>query len=180
MFDVIGPWLEGTAISQAIKMHGWMFPTIESIHVLMFTIVVGMIAIMDLRLLGIPSNARSVKELARETLGWVWLAFIVAVTTGLLMFVSQAQAYLANTFFLVKMGLIVVAGMNMMYFELISVRTVDAWHIGVPTSKAAKFAAISSLTLWVGVVVCGRLIGFTLNMLSGAPDMSQYLTGVTQ
>jgi len=168
-------WLGQSAIAQAIQVSGWMFPTIESVHVLAISLVVGVIAIMDLRLLGLASGTRAVTAVSRDTLPWVWAAFAIAVISGLLMFVSNAETYYGNRAFLIKMVLIVLAGINMLVFELITFRSVAQWDRNVSLPITAKVAAALSLSLWIGVIVFGRLIGFTLNFFS-AGDASQYLT----
>ncbi|PJR09918.1 DUF6644 family protein [Sinorhizobium meliloti] len=168
-------WLGQSSLAQAIQISGWMFPTIESVHVVAISLVVGVIAIMDLRLLGITSNARAVTAVSRDTLPWVWVAFVIAVITGMLMFVSNAETYYNNRAFLIKMVLIVLAGINMLVFELITFRSVALWDRDVSLPAPAKIAAALSLSLWVGVVVFGRLIGFTLDFFS-AGDASRYLT----
>lgn len=168
-------WLGQSAVAQAIQVSGWMFPTIESVHVIAITLVVGVIAIMDLRLLGITSGARAVTAVSRDTLPWVWIAFVIAVVSGVLMFVSNAETYYNNRAFLIKMVLIVLAGINMLVFELITFRSVAQWDRDAALPTPAKVAAVLSLSLWIGVVVSGRMIGFTLNFFSGG-DASQYLT----
>ncbi|MBP1884361.1 DUF6644 family protein [Sinorhizobium mexicanum] len=167
-------WLGQSSVAQAIQISGWMFPTIESVHVIAISLVVGVIAIMDLRLLGLTSGTRAVTAVSRDTLPWVWAAFVLAVISGALMFVSNAETYYNNRAFLIKMGLMVLAGINMLVFELITFRSVAQWDRDVSLPAPAKIAAALSLSLWIGVVVFGRLIGFTLDFFSGGA--SQYLT----
>ena len=76
-----------------------MFPIIESIHVISFTLVVGTIAIIDLRLLGLASTQRSFQRMASDILKWTWVAFALAVATGLTMFTTNAGVYYHNPFF---------------------------------------------------------------------------------
>lgn len=170
-------WLGQSAVAEAIQVSGWMFPTIESVHVLAITLVVGVIAIMDLRLLGLTSRTRAVTAVSRDTLPWVWVAFAIAVISGVLMFVSNAETYYSNRAFLIKMGLIALAGINMLVFELGTFRSVSQWDCDVNLPAKVKLAAGLSLSLWIGVVVSGRVIGFTLDFFS-AGGASQYLTTV--
>ena len=174
MLTDIATWLNETGLALAVRNTGWAFPTIEAVHVLAITTVVGMIAIMDLRLLGVPNTQRKISDIGNETLPWVWGAFGLAVITGGLMFVSQALVYVENSAFLIKMGLIALAGINMIAFEFLTARNMPEWDHGVSTPTAAKVAAFLSLGFWIGVVIAGRIIGFTLNMLAGT-DFSQYL-----
>src|SRR5690606_40783920 len=105
----------------------WMFPTIETFHVFALVTVIGTIAIVDLRLIGVASRGHRVSLLAKDTLPWTWGAFSLAAITGGLLFISKASTYTSNPYFLWKMSLLALAGLNMMYFHLTSWRTVDHW-----------------------------------------------------
>lgn len=153
-------WLEATSFATAISESEWIFPTIETLHVLALTLVIGSIAMLDFRLLGVSSRNLRVMQLSEETLPWTWMAFVVAAITGTLMFVSHATMYYANTPFRLKMILLVLAGINMAIFHLGAWKAVHAWNSTLPTPRAARFAGGLSLLFWVGVVVAGRWVGF--------------------
>src|SRR5215469_16058502 len=102
-----------------------MFPIVESVHVISFTLVVGTIVIVDLRLLGLASVQRSFRRMSSDILKWTWAAFAVTVATGLIMFSTNAQIYYHNPFFRTKMVLLVLAGINMGAFEVTAGRTVQ-------------------------------------------------------
>src|SRR5262245_2821735 len=124
--------LESTEFAQFVQVSDWAFPAIESVHVVAIVLVVGMIAIVDLRLVGLASRQRPVSEVLRDSLTWVWIAFGVALASGALMFVSAARSYAHNGPFQAKMLIIVLAGLNMLVFELIVVRGIAAWDRGRP------------------------------------------------
>lgn len=151
--------LQNLPFSVAIAESAWMFPTIESLHVLALAVVVGSIMIMDLRLLGIARRRLPVTQVAEEILPWTWMAFVSAAITGGLMFVSRAADYWENDFFRVKIVLLGLAGLNMGVFHLMTWRAVEAWREGA-TPMAARAAALTSLMLWIAIVICGRWIGF--------------------
>ena len=153
-------WLEATPIAVKITESEWMFPTIETIHVLALTLVVGSIAMLDLRLLGVSSRNIGVMQLSEETLPWTWSAFVVAAITGSLLFVSAATKYYANVPFRIKLVLLVLAGINMAVFHLGAWRAAHGWNHTIPTPRAARIAATLSLLFWIGVVIAGRWIGF--------------------
>lgn len=140
----------------------WAFPTLETLHVIALVTVIGTIAIVDLRLVGVASRAHRVSLLAKDTLPWTWGAFALAAITGSLLFISKASSYVINPYFLWKMALLALAGLNMMYFHLTMWRTVEHWEQGPTFPFAAKLAGWLSLVFWVGVVFFGRAIGFTL------------------
>ncbi len=110
----------------AVFIHktAWAFTTVEVVHVFAVSLVLGTIAIVDLRLLGFASTKRPFAELSRQVLPFTWAAFVLAVVAGLLLFTSRATEYFVNPVFWIKMALIVVAGINMMIFEFNTVRDV--------------------------------------------------------
>jgi uncharacterized membrane protein len=105
---------------------------------------------------------RPFAELARPVLPFTWMAFVVAVIAGSLLFISRATAYFASPVFWIKMAVIVVAGINMIVFEFMTVRSVDKWNLDPVPPPAARLAGAISIVCWVLVIVLGRLIGFTL------------------
>lgn len=153
--------IEATRFATSIRDSIWMFPIIESIHVISFTLVVGTIAVIDLRLLGLASVQRSFQRIASDILKWTWAAFVLAVATGLTMFTTNARVYYHNPFFRTKMLLLVLAGVNMLFFEMTAHRTVHTWDTARSAPRAGKAVAVLSLTLWVAIIFMGRLIGFT-------------------
>jgi hypothetical protein len=154
--------LEATPLSFFIRESVWAFPTIESVHVIAVALVVGMIAIVDLRLLGLASTRHAVTGLSRDVLPWTWTAFVFAVVAGTLMFVSQPVDYFGNTAFRIKILLLLFAGLNMLVFQLITYRSVADWDRDTPVPLAGKIAGAVSLTCWVAIVFFGRQIGFTM------------------
>jgi hypothetical protein len=155
-------WLQDTAIATAIREGDTLFPWIECVHVLSITFVVGSIAAVDLRLIGVSSRDRPVSRLTAEILPWTWLAFAAAAASGGLMFASKAVQYGGNTAFQLKIALLVLAGVNMAIFHLVTFRRVGEWDAASGTPAAAKLAGAASLAIWIAIVTCGRVIGFTM------------------
>ena len=155
--------VENLPLSQYVAASTWAFPTFESIHVIAIVTVVGAIAVMDLRLLGLASTASAVTEMSRDTLPWTWGAFCVAMVTGGLLFISKATTYMVNPFFIWKMILIAIAGINMGIFHFFTWRTVQHWDQGMEIPLGGKLAGGISLGFWVVVVFVARAIGFTLD-----------------
>jgi hypothetical protein len=159
--DLMG-WLEATSLAVFIHRTAWAFTTVELVHVFAISLVVGTIAMVDLRLLGLASTKRPFTELAGQVLPFTWVAFVLAVMAGSLLFISQATAYFASTTFRIKMLVIVLAGINMLVFELITVRGVQDWDRKPIPALPARLAGGISLTCWILVVIFGRLTGFTV------------------
>jgi hypothetical protein len=153
-------WLENTAVASHIRQSTWLFPTIETIHVLSIVLVVGSIGMLDLRLLNIASRDRSISELHDEVLPWTRASFVFAAIAGLLLFSSNATKYYHNFTFRMKMLSLLLAGINAAYFELRTYRGVAAWDRGPRIPLAAKLAGGLGLVLWIAVVAFGRWTGW--------------------
>ncbi|HTV52879.1 MAG TPA: DUF6644 family protein [Steroidobacteraceae bacterium] len=155
--------LESTSVATAIRESTWLFPTVETLHVLSIVLVVGSIMIVDLRLINVASRRRAVSELMNEVLPWTWLAFFCALITGSLLFSSAALKYIHAAPFRAKMVLLLFAGINMAIFHLGSYRKVALWDRASMTPTGARVAGALSLAIWVTVIACGRWIGFVTN-----------------
>jgi uncharacterized membrane protein len=151
-------WLEGTSVAVAVAEASWIFPTLEVLHVLGLALVVGSIAAFDLRTLGLAWPDRPLQTLVRDVLPWTWGGFAIALITGGLLFSSSATFYLENPAFLAKMGLMLLAGLNVLFFHLHPHhrRLAVEGH----ASLVLRTSASISLILWTGIVVLGRWIGF--------------------
>jgi uncharacterized membrane protein len=154
--------LQSSSWAVFIHKKAWAFTTLEVIHVFAVSLVIGTIAIVDLRLLGVASTKRPVAELSRQVLPLTWAAFVLAVIAGSLLFISRATDYFVDPVFWIKMSLIAVAGINMMIFEFITVRDVQKWNLNPTPPPRARLAGGISIACWVLVVVFGRLIEFSL------------------
>lgn len=152
-------------LSASIRENVNAFPLIESLHVLAITLVFGTILIVDLRLVGVAAHRRSADRLIRELLPYTWAAFALAVITGTLMFISNASSYAANLEFRLKLVAIVLAGVNMAIFHSTAHRRIADWDLDLPPPAAARVSGFLSLALWTIVIILGRWIGFTLEVL---------------
>jgi hypothetical protein len=153
---------ENSGVADAVRENDVLFPLIESIHVLAICLVVGSILAVDLRLLGLASIHRSVSRVTRGILPLTWCAFVVAVGSGGLLFISNATKYLGNGFFVAKILLIGAAGLNMVIFHAVSAKDLPRWEHDARLPLRARLAGGLSILLWVAVVACGRWIGFTM------------------
>jgi hypothetical protein len=150
-------WLQGTLLAQAVSTT-W-FPVVESLHVIALVTVVGTIFIVDLRLLGLASRQMRFTTLSDQVLPWTWRAFALAATTGSLLLAANATAYYDNTPLRLKAVLLLLAGVNMAWFQAVLRRDVAAWDAVRPPAAARASGGIS-LLLWTGIVACGRWAGF--------------------
>lgn len=154
-----------SALAEWIQFSPTAFPWLESTHVLFLVCVVGSILIVDLRLIGVAAHRPGTRQLIRELLPYTWVAFVGAVITGSLLFISNAAQYWESTVLLVKLGAIVLAGLNMAVFHLTAYRNIDEWDASPTPPTPARVAGFTSLALWLLVVFLGRWIGFSAPFL---------------
>ena len=151
-------WLEQTRLATAIAEGAYYFPSLEAAHVVGLALVLGSIGTFDLAVLGVGPRARNLASLLPEILPWTWAGFFLALTTGALMFASSATTYVTNRYFLVKMGLLLLVGVNALVFHRIVERH-PRLELGGAV-RAHRVSAGISLTLWLVIVALGRWIGF--------------------
>ena len=157
MIEQLASWLKNTPLAMSVA-ENW-FSQIESVHVIALALVAGTIFTVDARLLGLASRNLGFTYLSKRLLPWTWFAFVLAALSGGLMFTSDATRYVKNTPFLIKMSLLVLAGLNMAYFQFVTLRGVSRWDVGRPV-RAARVAGALSILLWTAIITCGRWIGF--------------------
>jgi hypothetical protein len=154
---------EGSSLAEKVRGFvtetPWMWPTCETLHFVGLSLLVGVVFIVDLRVLGVMKGV-SFAHLHR-LLPWAALGFGVNVTTGMLFFVGIPGQYTKNPAFYWKIGLAMLAGLNALYFTVLD----EPWSLG-PGDDApltAKFAAASAMVLWVGVMYYGSMLPFLGN-----------------
>ena len=153
-------WLQTTAWGTAVRESLWVYPAFEIMHLVGLAVLVGSIAMTDLRLIGL-SRGLPVTLTARHMLPWTWVGFAMAAVSGLSLFSGFAVDYYVNTAFRVKLLLIAVAGANAALFHWRIFRNVDTWNQATPSPFAARALATLSIVLWVSIIAAGRLIAYT-------------------
>src|SRR5262245_16378586 len=148
MADVLAA-IEQLALVRAIKASFFTYPVINALHILSIGALLTGIFLLDLRILG---AFRSVPFIPFSALlrRLALVAFACAIVTGLLLVSVRASEYATKPVFLVKMSLILVAGLNFLAFALVSRNQ----------GKAAALFATLSLVLWTSALFAGRFIGF--------------------
>ena len=131
----------------------WLFPVIQSIHIIGLTMVVGTTCMVDLRLLGITMRRQTVRTLASSVMPWTVGGLVIVLITGPLLFGSDIHRYLQNPAFLLKMVLLVIALVAHARLHFSVVRSDSSF----PT-MSRKLGAALSLILWCSVVLAGRAI----------------------
>lgn len=154
-------WLEGSSLAGAVRESSWLYPAVETGHILGFVVLVGAAVVFDLRVLGV-SRAIPIAPLARLLLLCARASLPVVFVTGATLFVTNATATAANPVFRVKLLLIAAALANALAFRGgAPFRAAAPADPGRKSPTRARLAAALSLLLWTGVIVCGRLLAYT-------------------
>ena len=131
--------------------HPWAYPALEVVHVLGIALLVGNLVLLELRVWGLAPEL-PVGPLARLSLGLALLGFVIVAASGLLMFASRPAELLANRAFLIKMGLVALAGLNAALFHARGgLQRLDG---------TARLQTVLSLGTWIVVIICGRWIAY--------------------
>jgi|SRR5437867_9565507 len=134
--------------------NSWLFPAIQSVHLVGLAILVGTIVIIDLRLLGYGMRRHTASRVASELAPWTRIGLIIMFATGPLLFLSDVTRYSSNPAFRVKMVLLALA----VVFHFLIRRGVLASGDSVRTPLRNKLAAVISMSLWTSVVIAARAI----------------------
>jgi hypothetical protein len=146
-------------VAVAIRSSSWLYPAVETVHLLGVALLVGGAVVFDLRLLGAFARL-PVAGLARAALPVARLGFAAVVPTGLLLFATEATALAGNGAMRLKALLIVAALLNIVVFHRGVGRTMDAWPDAVQVPGAARIAGAVSVAAWVGALVAGQWIAY--------------------
>src|SRR6266436_5408135 len=157
---IICAWLEQTVVGTSVRDSLWLFPIIETVHIFGIILLVGATSILDLRLMGLTFREEPVSKLAKQFLPWAWAGFIIQVTTGLLMFASEATKMYINTAFQIKMLMILAAGVNAFVFHSLAYQSVGKWDKDPVAPMSARVAGLISILFWFGIVAMGRWIAY--------------------
>ncbi|MET0168622.1 MAG: hypothetical protein ABW318_26960 [Vicinamibacterales bacterium] len=156
LFESIEALESSTAIRESLNG----YPILLTSHVVGMCLFLGLIIMMDLRLSGLGFRQTPFSELQRRLFPWQMLGLAITTLSGSLLFYGQPTRYLPKALFWLKMVLMVIAGINALYFHLTTYRSVAKWDRDVILPSGAKLAGVLSLVLWAGVVVFGRLTAY--------------------
>jgi len=136
------PWLAS---------HPYAYPALETLHIVGIALLLGNLALLELRVWGLAPEL-PLQPLARLSLSLALSGFTLIGLSGLLMFAADPGGMLASRTFVIKMGLVMLAGLNAAMFHARGgLRQLDG---------VAKLQTVVSLGLWLGVIICGRWIAY--------------------
>jgi len=146
----------GVALSESI----YMYPLVEGLHLISLVFSFGLILLTDLRLIGFFLPNAPVSDILSKLRPWLISGFVVTFVTGFLLVFVNGPTLVNTWVFPIKLLLILLAGLNAVWFEVKFGRRIAQWDTQLQYPKGAKIAGWISLTTWSLVVVCGRLIPY--------------------
>lgn len=149
-------WCESAEFIVAMRRSLWLFPVIESLHLIGLALIGGAVLVVDLRLLGFGLGRQPVAILARDAEPWLIGSLLVMLSTGFLLFMSSAVKCYYLPVFWVKMATLLLA---LVFTFSIRRRVAMAVEAGVNPVWPKVVGAVS-LLLWSTVAIAGRIVGF--------------------
>ncbi|NJS37578.1 MAG: hypothetical protein HC765_16130 [Brachymonas sp.] len=134
-----------------LRSHAFAYPLLEVIHIVGIALLLGNLVLLEMRVWGLGEQL-PLKVLAKLSLSIAVIGFCIAALSGLLMFAAQAAELLANRAFVIKMGLLMLAGCNAAWFHgRDSLAKLDG---------LARLQTLFSSLIWLAVIACGRWIAY--------------------
>lgn len=162
MLEEMGVWLEQSAVGLLVRESLWGFPIVVGLHIMSLAFSVGVLLWFDLRLLGLALASTRVSHVYRRLIPWATAGFVSSFVTGGLLFTGYATAASGNTAFRLKLAMLAIAGVNAVVYHLVTERGRDAWDAHARPPRAARIAGAVSLVAWATVILCGRLMSYTM------------------
>jgi hypothetical protein len=150
------------AMPASIALHesSYLFLFILTVHVITLCVFVGMAVIMDLRLLGVVLPYVPASAIVNRLGRWAAGGFALMVASGSLLFFAAPVDRYQNVFFRIKLALIVLAGLNVLWFHGTTFRRAHDWDLDAVPPRAARVAGGTALLLWFAIIVAGRMIPY--------------------
>jgi hypothetical protein len=148
--------VQGAAIQGFVNTTNWAWPTMETLHFIGLVMLMGVVLIVNLRMLGIAKNVSFAS--IHRLLPWGVLGFLINVVTGIVFFITVPDQYTQNIALEYKMAVVMIAGANVLYFTVFD----EAWAVGAGNDAPARAKFMASLTilLWIGIIWLGRMMPF--------------------
>ena len=154
--------LEATQMGTLVRESLYGFPILVGLHVLGLMFSAGMLMWFDLRLLGFALTSARVTHVYRRLIPWATVGFVMMAVTGALLFTGYAASAWGNPYFRVKAAAIVLAGLNALVYHRSTERGIAGWDADVRPPRAARLAGAVSLLAWAVVILCGRMMAYTM------------------
>lgn len=161
MFE-FATWLEATSPAIFARESPYGFQILVSIHLLGLIFSVGTLLWLDLRLAGFALRNTGIAELNRRLFPWFAAGFVAMFGSGLVIFAGFATSAYPNLFFRIKLAAMGLAGINAWLFHRMLGGEPRAWDRDPLPPASIRTTGMLSLALWIIVIVCGRMMSYTM------------------
>ena len=148
-------WLEDSTLAVAVRQSSWLYPGLEIVHISGIVLLVGPAVMFDLRLLGFGQKL-SIPMLASYLLPWSRRGLVVAIASGLFLFITNATTLAIDPVFWTKMLLLIIAGLNALFFHRFTLPVIASGA----SFLNQRVAALVSILAWIAIISCGRLLAY--------------------
>jgi len=153
-------WLDTFSWSTQLHESYYMYAWIESTHVLTLMVFLGMLCVIDLRMLGLIFPKVPASVIAEKLDKPMMIGFAVMIITGFILYFAIPVRSTQSIWFRIKVVLLIAAGINALLFRNRMRASTDTWDLDRVPPKRIRVGAGLSLALWSGVVVTGRTIAY--------------------
>jgi hypothetical protein len=155
-------WMQNSDIGTGIRESIWLFPIVETTHVLALALSVGVLIWFDLRLMGWGMKHQPVSQVHKQMMPLAFIGFVIMFISGVLLFWSEAEKCYLSGFFRAKVVFLFLAALNAGIFELRTKKTIEDWDkYPIPPMKA-RMAGLVSILSWAAVIIAGRATAYNL------------------
>lgn len=161
LLDTLLTLLQGSTVGQTVRSAAYVYPVLESVHILGIGLLIGPAFTFDIRLTGVGHRVLPVTSAARYLLPVSHVGFAIVAITGLALLSAQATMVAAAGAAPWKFGLLILACLNVLVFHYGIYRRVDEWTDAAATPVAARVAAGVSLMAWTGMIFAGRFLAYS-------------------
>ncbi len=158
MPEPILDWIRSTALSQWVTSGPWIWPALETLHFTGLCVLIGGLIVMDVRLIGYKRHLPL--QTIHKIMPLVFTGFGINLCTGFLFVMGNPHRYAINYAFQMKIVLLLLAGLNALWFRLTISPQTKTWTEDTKSPPLAVLMGSASLILWFGVGIHGRLITF--------------------
>lgn len=145
----------GSSLAESL----YMYPLVEGTHLLSLVFSIGLLFVIDLRLIGAVFADIAIDSVLAKLRPWILSGFLFTLVTGFLLTATTGPKLLDNFIFPLKLLLIVAAALNAVLFEVRYGKYASHW-VGLGVPSGAKLAGWVSLISWTLVIILGRLIPY--------------------